>query len=88
MAVQQTIKNPLSRLTADSVVRSGPHRAGIVPSGFGLVLENLTVHRASRSLCASLPGLAFQVSGICPRLIAFFSSSLSEKLDRPREHRP
>ena len=49
---------------------------GIVPSDFGFALENLTVRRASRSLCASLAGLAFQSCGIRPSLIAFFSSSV------------
>src|SRR5947209_7765037 len=49
---------------------------GIVPSAFGLALLNLTVQRASRSLCASLAGLAFQSCGIRPSLIAAFSPSV------------
>src|SRR6516162_3019984 len=60
--------------TADSgIARS---TGGVEPSSRGLALVNLTVQRASRSLCRSLAGLAFQFAGIRPSLIAFFSSSV------------
>ena len=50
---------------------------------------NLTVQHASRSLCRSLAGLAFQFGGIRPSLIAFFEWRLwidrsAERLHIPR----
>src|SRR5947209_15715870 len=52
---------------------------GTVPSVRALALLNLTVQRASRSLCRSLAGLAFQASGMRPSLMVFFSSSVLDR---------
>src|SRR5215471_9612427 len=60
----------------DMVLIAARSTGGIEPSARGLALLNLTVQRASRSLCRSLAGLAFQFGGIRPCLIAFFSSSV------------
>ena len=46
------------------------------PSSEGFALENLTVQRASRSFCASLAGLSFQLSGMRPARISAFSPSV------------
>ena len=47
---------------------------GVVPSARVLALVNLTVQRASRSLCRTLAGFFAQSSGMPPALIVWFSS--------------